>query len=81
MSAEIRAWYQEFEQKLRGEARSEGLHEGERRLLVRQLRARFGELPADAVARIEAAGVVELERWGERVLAAQTLAEVFADPS
>ncbi|MCC6558759.1 MAG: DUF4351 domain-containing protein [Polyangiaceae bacterium] len=85
MSAEIRAWYEEFEKKLRSEARSEGLREGrregERSLLVRLLRARFGELPAEALARIEAADVAEIERWGERVLAAQTLAEVLAEPS
>ena len=81
MSAEIRAWFKEYEQNLRNEARKEGLQEGERVLLLRQLRARFGELPANAVARIEAAQAAELERWGERVLGAQTLNEVLGEPS
>jgi hypothetical protein len=84
VSAEIRAWYEQYQQnqqKLRNEARREGIHEGERKLLLRQLRARFGELPATAVARIEAASEAELGQWAERLLGAQTLAEVLGPPS
>jgi hypothetical protein len=55
--------------------------EGERALLLRQLRARFGELPATAVARVEAADIAAVERWGERVLSAKTLADVLDEPS
>lgn len=105
VSAEIRAWFKEYEQNLRSEARKEGLQEGlskglmeglmeglskglskglkegERTLLLRLLRARFGELPETALARIEAAGPSELEQWGERVLNAQTLDDVLGNPS
>ena len=89
VSAEIRAWFEDYQQKLRAEERKEGRKEGrdegrtegERILLLRQLRARFGELPAAAVARVEAADVALLERWGERVLGAKTLAEVLDEPS
>jgi flagellar biosynthesis/type III secretory pathway protein FliH len=92
VSEEIQAWfkeYQEHQQRLQAEAhnkgRIEGLDEGqkkgERTLLLRLLRARFGELPAAAVARIQAAEVAELERWGERVLSAQMLAEVLDELS
>ncbi|WP_437739153.1 DUF4351 domain-containing protein [Sorangium sp. So ce1504] len=77
VSAEIRAWFEDYQQKLR----DEGLKEGGRNLLLRQLRARFGELPAAVVARIDAADVAELERWGERVLGARTLDEVLGAPS
>jgi Domain of unknown function (DUF4351) len=77
VSAGIRAWFEDYRQKLRNEARTEG----ERSLLLRLLRTRFGELPAAAVARIEAADVAALERWSDRVLDAQTLAAVFGDPS
>jgi hypothetical protein len=55
------------------EGRRDGLVKGQRKMLFRQLRARFGELPEAVVARIEAAGTDELERWGERVLVAQSL--------
>jgi hypothetical protein len=97
VSAEIRAWFEDYQQKLRNEGRDEGLKEGRdeglkegrdeglkeggRNLLLRQLRARFGELPAAVVARIDAADVAELERWGERVLGARTLDEVLGVPS
>lgn len=57
------------------------LAQGERTLLLRQLRARFGELPAAALRCIEAAETAVLERWAERVLTAATLAEVLDDPS
>ena len=77
MSAEIQAWFEDYQQKLRNEARSEG----GRSVLLRLLRARFGELPAVTVAHIETADLADLERWSERVLGAQTLAEVLDDPS
>lgn len=60
---------------------AQGRQEGELNLLLRLLHARFGELPAAAVTRIEAADIDELERWGERVLSARTLAEVLDEPS
>ena len=81
VSAEIQAWFEDYQQKLRNEAIKEGRNEGVRDVLLRQLRVRFGELPAATVARIEAADMADLERWSERVLGAQTLAEVLDDPS
>ena len=60
---------------------AQGRQEGELNLLLRQMRARFGELPAASVTRIEAADIAEIERWGERVLSARTLAEVLDEPS
>ena len=65
----------------RAEGRTEGRKDGERALLLRQLRTRFGELPAGAVARVESAEIAVLERWGERVLSAKTLADVLDEPS
>jgi hypothetical protein len=92
MSAEIQAWYEEYQQKQKKsreealrqgleQGRKQGLNEGARSLLLRQLSARFGNLPAAVVSRIGAAGAKEIERWGERVLKAQTLDEVLDDPS
>jgi len=85
VSAEIRAWFEDYQRKVRNEARSEGRSEGleegridgERRLLLRLLRARFGELPASAVARLETADMADIERWGERMFDAGTLEEVL----
>jgi hypothetical protein len=80
VSAEIRAWFEDYQHKLRSEERKEGRKEWERSLRLRLLRSRFGELPAAAVARIEAADIADLERWGERILGARTLAEVLDGP-
>jgi len=81
VSAEIQAWFEDYQQKLRNEARNEGRNEEARRLLLRLLRTRFGELPTATVVRIEAAELADLERWTERVLSVQALAEVLDDPS
>jgi len=71
----------DFAKKYYGQGRDEGRKEGERAMLLRQLRARFGELPADVVSRVEGAEVGTIERWGERVLSAKSLAEVLDEPS
>ena len=55
--------------------------QGERAVLLRQLRSRFGELPAAAVAKVEGAETGQLERWADRVLVGTTLAEVLDEPS
>jgi hypothetical protein len=39
---------------------------------------KFGELPAWAVQRLQAANDTDLARWTERVLTAPTLDDVFA---
>ena len=65
-------------EKLRREGRTEGRTEGRVELLLRQLAKRFGPLPTETVSRITAAAIPELDRWGERLLDAKTLGEVFA---
>jgi predicted transposase YdaD len=59
------------------EGQREGELRAERRVLLEQLRLRFGELPAAVVARIEAAEVPELDLWTERVVTASHLDEVL----
>jgi hypothetical protein len=63
----------------RGEQRGkrEGERSAEQRMLLKLLRQRFGELPAVAVARIEAAEVPELEVWTGHVLTAARLEDVI----
>jgi Putative transposase, YhgA-like len=58
-----------------GERRGE--RKAEQRVLLKQLRLRFGELPAAVVARIEAAEVAELDVWTERFVTASRLEDVL----
>ena len=58
-----------------------GLRQGERKLLLRQPTLRFGTLPEDVVAQVRAAETTALDRWGDRVVTAATLADIFADAS
>ena len=53
------------------------LTQGEQKLLLRQLRFRFGELPPSTLEKVTAADAPLLERWAERLLGAHTLDEVF----
>jgi hypothetical protein len=75
--AEIRQQVEDAQQKLRDEGKREGERNGERRVVLRQLRIRFGELPPATLARVEAANPPVLEVWEERLLTAQSLDEVF----
>ena len=76
---EIMSAADDFIEAGRREGRREGIVEGQRQMLLRQLRARFGELTETIVARIEAAGTAELDLWAERVLSAPTPDEVVAE--
>ena len=62
-------WAREHEQK--------GIEKGEALLLQRQLVRRFGPLPGELAARISSATTEQLERWGDRVLDAASLDDVF----
>ena len=57
---------------------AEGRIEGLATQLLRQLAARFGELPAEVVDRVRSASIEELDRWALQVLDAETLESVFA---
>jgi len=71
---------QDIVETWRREAIQEGVKQGERKLLLRQLRRRFGaEVDAEIERRTAAAPAEQIEVWAERVLSAATLAEVLAD--
>ncbi|MEO5349312.1 MAG: Rpn family recombination-promoting nuclease/putative transposase [Magnetococcus sp. YQC-3] len=55
--------------------------EGTAKTLTRQLQRRFGDLPPWASQKIADADLSSLEEWSLRVLDAQTLESVLADPS
>ncbi len=61
------------------EGRVEGMREGLVEVLERQLRRRFGRLPAAVSDRLHGAPATDLEAWVENVLDACTLDEVFEE--
>jgi predicted transposase YdaD len=74
-------WAEEAKREGLREGKREGLQEGEARLLLRQLASRFGDLPQWVQERVQQADVSQLERWGERLLDARTLADLFGQGS
>jgi len=59
------------------EGRQEGRQEGEAALLLRLLTRKFGPIDEPTRTRVLAADAEQLLVWGERVLSAETLLEVF----
>jgi hypothetical protein len=57
----------------------QGLQQGEAILLLRQLERRFGPLPEAIRQQVRSADTECLLAWGERVLTARTLDEVFGE--
>ena len=76
-----------FEKLSRKEGLQEGLQqgvqqgrqEGESVMLRLMLTQRFGELPAEADARLKGASEDQLRLWGTRLFSAATLGDVFRD--
>ena len=58
-------------------AREEGLEQGERRVLQRQLTRRFGALPLWVIEKLEAASAKQLDMWTDEILVAKTLDDLF----
>jgi uncharacterized protein DUF4351 len=60
--------------------RREAMEQAERKVLLRQLRRRFGaEVDGETERRVAAAPAEQVEVWIDRVLSAGTLAELLAD--
>jgi flagellar biosynthesis/type III secretory pathway protein FliH len=70
-------WAEEYMRQGMEKGIEKGVGQGEALLLQRQLTRRFGPLPSSVVARIAKAPVPEIETWGDRVLDATSLDEVF----
>jgi hypothetical protein len=65
----VMEWTREWEQN--------GVRKGEAILLIRLLEFKFGPLQSGNLARIDSADSEQLLQWGERVLAARSVEEVF----
>ena len=70
-------WKRQGVEKGRQEGLKEGLQKGEATLLLRMLELRFGPLSESSRTQVRAADADTLLRWGERVLTATTVDEVF----
>jgi hypothetical protein len=70
-------WLEREVDQGRRDGERNGERKAERRVLLKQLRLRFGELPAAVVARIEAAEIPELDVWIERIVTASRLEDVL----
>ena len=70
-------WAQQHEQKGIERGIEKGIEKGEALLLQRQLVRRFGSLSPEHTALIAEASAPQLELWGDRVLDAASLEEIF----
>jgi predicted transposase/invertase (TIGR01784 family) len=68
---------QEGRQKGLQEGRQEGRQEGEVALLMRLLVKRFGNVSESIESRLIQASIADLELWGDRILDAKTLTDIF----
>ena len=57
--------------------RKDGREEGQRRVLLKLLGLRFGQLSPEVVALVDQAESDVLERWTERILTASSVEEVL----
>jgi flagellar biosynthesis/type III secretory pathway protein FliH len=61
------------------EGREEGRQEGEAQVVLRLLRLKFGPLAPEVEERLRSADADRLLEWGDRVLTAKSLQDVFRD--
>jgi hypothetical protein len=66
-----------FFQRVREESAREGEQRGEVRVLLRQMRLKFGEIPEDVRRRVEQADADTLLTWSERILTAERIEDVL----
>jgi hypothetical protein len=79
LAESIDRWNREIREEGREQGRQEGRQEGEARLVLRQLRLKFGPLEPEIEDRVRSADADRLLTWGERVLTAESLQDIFRD--
>lgn len=75
LAESIDRWNREIREK----GRQEGRQEGEARMLLRQLRLKFGALAPEIEEQVCSADADRLLVWGERILTAVSLEDIFRD--
>ena len=85
LAQRLKRSYDQERATARAEGRQEGLQEGlaaglekgQRSLLAKQLRLKFGVLDVAAEKRLAEADLTQLQLWAERVLTAKTLDQIW----
>jgi predicted transposase/invertase (TIGR01784 family) len=75
----IDRWTRETREEGHQEGLQEGLQKGEARILLRQLRMKFGPLAPEVEERVRSTDAERLLEWSDRVLTAEQLQDVFRD--
>jgi len=68
-----------WNREIREEGRQEGRQEGEARVVLRLLRLKFGPLDPEIEERVRSADADRLLEWGELILTAESLHDIFLD--
>jgi len=79
LAERIESWFEEATRKGVLQGMQQGVLQGESILLRRLLTRRFGVLPDIIETRLAHADSEQLEAWGDRVLDAKSLDEVFVE--
>ena len=78
ISERVESWTQQWLQQGKLEGKREGKLEAEADMLRRLLTRRFGPLPPEVQAQINAASEQQIEAWFDRSVDASDLAQVFS---
>ncbi len=81
LSPELQGEIMTIAQQWEAEGIQKGIQKGEAAMLMRQIRHRFGEVPKPITQQISKADPQTLLIWGEKVLDATNLEEIFAEDS
>ena len=80
LAERVKTWTEDWKQQGFEQGIEQGIPRGEARLLRCQILRRFGTIPDWADRRRTGASLTELDTWGERLLDADTLDDVFRSP-
>jgi predicted transposase/invertase (TIGR01784 family) len=79
MGGEVMSMAEQWAARHKQEGIQQGMQLGEAQLLTNILKARFHDLPAESLKKIEMADVEDLNKWAINALSASSLSQVFQD--